>query len=152
MKKILKRHNVSYLPNPSVPKHSELMRLWNSAVVKKREHPQEWLLEKVSCKNPKVFLVDIWRDKEIILHEMSKRIDKIRENESKEDVDQTIRLRTNEYKKYLQVYDLKNKGWSWDKLANKFYPEDSGGFNQAKRKVKRDYERCKKLIDGGLGK
>ncbi len=60
------------------------------------------------------------------------------------------RKRFGQYDRYLEVYDLKEKGWSWDKLARKFYKGDveRGNLDYAKKKVKRDYDRCKKLIDG----
>lgn len=62
------------------------------------------------------------------------------------------RKRFNEYDRYLKVYDLREqpKPWSWEKLAKRFYGVDieRGDMDYAKKKVKRDYERCKKLIDG----
>ena len=56
-----------------------------------------------------------------------------------------------EYDRYLTVYDLREQGWQWGKLADKFYKGDTerGDIDYAKKKVRRDYERCKKMIDGG---
>lgn len=60
------------------------------------------------------------------------------------------RKRFGEYDRYLAVYDLFEEGWSWDRLARKFYKADmERSSNYARKKVKRDYERCLKLIDGG---
>jgi len=52
------------------------------------------------------------------------------------------------YKRYLQIYDLREKGWNWERLVNKFYKgyvEDNK--NYAKRKVQREHERCRELIE-----
>ncbi|MDP1852913.1 MAG: hypothetical protein Q8L26_01710 [Candidatus Omnitrophota bacterium] len=62
------------------------------------------------------------------------------------------RKRFAHYEGYLKIFDLKNKGWTWNKLAKKFYKNDvdRNELNYAKRKVKRDYERCVKLVEGGF--
>jgi len=61
------------------------------------------------------------------------------------------RVRIENYNRYLEVFDLKNKGWGFDRLAKKFYASDvdRGGLSFAKMKVKRDYNRCNELIKYG---
>lgn len=58
-----------------------------------------------------------------------------------------------EIKRYLEVYKLKTENnWSWEKLAQKFYKcgVEQEDLNYVKKKIKRDYERCKKLINEGF--
>ena len=52
-----------------------------------------------------------------------------------------------EYKRYLEVYDLKEKGWTWSRLAKKYFPDDH--IWDAKRKVMRYNKKCKDLINFG---
>lgn len=54
----------------------------------------------------------------------------------------------NDYDKYFRVYDSYEKVRDWAEVAKKFYKKESGGLNYAKLKTRRDYNRCKKLIDG----
>lgn len=103
------------------------------------------------------FFIDLEYPKETILRRISDYLDEYKKVRNKEDADMH-RTRFGNYDNYLKVYDLREQGWSWDKLANKFYKGDVEranlgvkGINYAKRKVKRDYERCKKLIEGGYG-
>jgi len=56
------------------------------------------------------------------------------------------RPRLPEYKKYLSVYDLRQKKWSWKAIARKVAKDDSG---DAIRKVKKYLQKCRSLIDGG---
>ncbi len=89
-------------------------------------------------------LVDVTHRERLILSEFKKLISfwkKIRRTEN--------RNRCEAYKQYLRVYDAKERGWSWAKLAQFFYPNDAGTTDYAKQKVMRDYKRCVKLINGG---
>lgn len=89
-------------------------------------------------------LVDITHRERLILSEFKKLISywkNIRKT--------TLKIRLTQYKRYLQIYNLKEKRWSWTRLANRFHPDDKGGIDYAKQKVMLDYKRCKKLINGG---
>lgn len=59
------------------------------------------------------------------------------------------RVRLNQYKQYLEVYDLRKAGWSWEKLAKRFYKKQGGDLNYKKQKVKRDYDRAEAFIGKG---
>lgn len=95
-------------------------------------------------------LIDLDAPLRRILSETQKIVKQWQERRSKVVKNSANRLRLSEYKRYIEVYDLKNQGWAWDELAEKFYEMDveRGDINYAKRKVKRDYGRCKKIIDG----
>lgn len=66
--------------------------------------------------------------------------------------DVNSRKRFSQYEGYLKIFDLRNKGCSWNQLAEKFYKNDidRNELNYAKRKAKRDYERCAKLVESGF--
>ena len=67
-------------------------------------------------------------------------------------LDTVSRARFGEYKNYLKVYDWIMAGKSSAETAKRFY---RGDFDRDKyyavKKVNRDYDRCKKLIEGGYG-
>lgn len=98
-------------------------------------------LNQVSTLN---LLVDITQRERLILSEFNKLIchwKKMRKTKNKS--------RFENYRQYLRIFDLKERGWSWTRLANKSHPNEAGGLDYAKQKVMRDYKRCKKLIEGG---
>lgn len=65
-------------------------------------------------------------------------------------LDISSRARFGEYKRYLKVYDLVIKGKTLKEIAKRLYSGDiERDMNYAIRKVRRDYDRCKRLIDGG---
>jgi len=100
------------------------------------------------------FILDIQHPKKEIMAKFEAYIDEYINNFNKVDKDKRQRNRLEEYQRYLDVYDLKNKGWGWDKLAERFYKSDTenGRISYARMKIKRDFNRCKKLIDGGFNK
>jgi hypothetical protein len=61
------------------------------------------------------------------------------------------RARLAEYKRYLKVFDMRNDGASWERIAERLYPEDveKGRLSYARRKARRDYERCESMIAEG---
>jgi hypothetical protein len=61
------------------------------------------------------------------------------------------RARLAEYKRYLKVFDMRSGGASWERTAERLYPEDveKGRVSYAKRKARRDYERCESMIAEG---
>jgi len=105
------------------------------------------------------FRVDLFAPKEYILYEFEKAIDKLKMriktalmnlySEKGKAYSLSFRKKLANYKRYLEVYDLRCKKWSWDKLANKFYKNDGGGINYARLKVKRDFKRCQRFIESG---
>jgi len=55
---------------------------------------------------------------------------------------------------YLEAYRLKNQGWSLDRLAKKYFPEEvdkttNKATDEAKKKVATYYDKCWELIYGG---
>lgn len=58
--------------------------------------------------------------------------------------------RCDDYERYLIVYLLLDKGCHINKVAKIFYEGDAKrDMNYARRKVRRDYDRAQKLIEGG---
>lgn len=64
----------------------------------------------------------------------------------------SVRQRFEDYQFYLKVYDLKEEGLSWLQIYERIYPNSSHlvkahGKASMVQKVKRAYDRCKKLIE-----
>ncbi len=87
--------------------------------------------------------------KEIIIQQVKYKIQACNKLRKRFSPPKTNRKRIDKYSHYLEVFDLHNRGRSNEALAKKFYGNDAGGSSYAKKKVKRDYERAKKLIYGG---
>lgn len=99
-------------------------------------------------------LMDVSLPKKTILEEFEKQLDRlIKSYKGKRGLYEkdpaNRRARIARYEHYLNVYDLRVKGWTWRRLAEKFYPGEF--IYRAKKYAKRDYQRCKKMIEGGFG-
>lgn len=102
---------------------------------------------------PSVIKVELNLDrrKKEIINNVSKIIDEWNGLRKKAGLLCEKRFNYDKYKGYLKVYDLRKLGWSWEKITRVIYKGDieRGDLNYAKKKAKRDYERCKKLTDSG---
>ena len=98
------------------------------------------------------FMLDIQLPKRTITQKFEKYLDyyiKTFRNKAKKKHYFKNRSSLQNYQMYIDVYDLYKKGWNPEKIARKFYSRDvERDINYAKRKVKRDYERCRQLIYG----
>jgi|GEM_PF-1503956 len=96
-------------------------------------------------------LIDLEVPVERIIHEVGDIVAKWKEMRSKAAPERKKRARLAEYNRYLSVFDLKNKGASWESIAGRLYKSDveRDDMIYAKAKAKRDYQRCKELIEGG---
>ena len=99
--------------------------------------------------------IDMYAPKERIMAEFEAEIDRWKnrikgalKNEGYKETQHRISFEN--YRRYLKVYDLRIKKMDWEQLAQKFYSNDvkRGDLNYAKKKAKRDYRRCLKLIEG----
>lgn len=95
--------------------------------------------------------LDLDMRKEDVMGGVSKIIDEWNALRKKAGLLKQKRFDFDRYDGYLKVYDLRKSGWSWEKIARTMYQSDveRGDINYAKLKVKRDYERCKRLVDDG---
>jgi transcriptional regulator len=59
------------------------------------------------------------------------------------------RMRTENYETYIKVREMEEKGLDEEHIAKKVYRSDveRGDLNYAKRKARRDLDRCQKCID-----
>ena len=108
---ILKRYRTSFMPSPNRNDGWKWLRTYSRAVVKRPEKG-EWMFAGLSTRNPKIFEVDIWREKEIILHEMLQWIDKARINDKKKGLLPTLldrALNPALLKRSYAVFDLRNQ-------------------------------------------
>jgi len=95
--------------------------------------------------------VDLRFPKERIMERIEDVIDEALAISRKKGKVMDLRKRLVQYEAYLRTFDLKNKGLNWAALAKKFYKNDfDRDVNYAKRKVKRDYERCCRLSEFGF--
>lgn len=111
MNAILRQYYTSFMPNPNNPEAWKELYAYNQAVVKEFK-PGQWAFAKGTGKSAKNFKVDIWRDKKIILHELSEWIDKEKQRELKKDkkgenFDKSPHL--DKVDRYFAVFDLRNK-------------------------------------------
>jgi len=98
--------------------------------------------------------ISIHQPKQKILDEIESLIDKWHKKLNKEFKKYRLslyrfRVQFDQYDNYLKIYDLIESGYSHEDVARKVYMGyiESSGIYYAKRKVKRDYERCEKLIE-----
>jgi hypothetical protein len=104
------------------------------------------------------FMIDIQFNRRKIVEKFKEYLDKFKEdynNSIKEKAslpEKQRRARIEEYKRYLKVYDLRKIGWGEERIAKKFHSGDSErDIDYAKKKVRRDFTRCLKLIKGDYG-
>ena len=69
------RYRTRFMPSPDKADDWKWMRAYSRAVLKK-PGKGEWMFAGLSTNEPKLFEIDIWRDKELIKHELIKWIDK----------------------------------------------------------------------------
>lgn len=85
-----------------------------------------------------LLLINLSMPKGVVLGQLNSLLAKLYKNR---------RFYIDRYDDWLRVYDLKPKNrMDFEKIANK---DEAGGIRYAIHKVKRDYERCKKMIYGG---
>jgi hypothetical protein len=63
------------------------------------------------------------------------------------------RRRVEDWEHYLEIYDLVQKKWSWDKLVKKYSKKKIGfvPYKNLVREVKRDYVAAEQIVNGGYG-
>jgi hypothetical protein len=108
---MLKRYRTRFMPSPDKADEWKWMRAYGRAVVKELEEG-EWMFAGLSTKTSKIFEVDIWREKEVILHEMSQWIDKARVSDKKKGLLPTLldkALNPALLKRSYAVFDLRNQ-------------------------------------------
>jgi hypothetical protein len=108
---MLLRYRTRFMPSLNKSDDWKWMRAYSKAVVKKPEKG-EWMFVGVSSSKPKIFEVDIWRDKEVIKHELVEWIDKERAMDigrvaQQESLNKA--LNANLLKRCFAVFDLRNQ-------------------------------------------
>jgi len=105
----------------------------------------------LDCNAHGMFAINLDNPKPLIMksfeNQLNRYIKEYQKTEHSKDTPAT-RARLKLYDVYLRIYDHREKGWSWSRLANRFFKhiEDR---NYAIRKVKREYQQCRKLIEEG---
>jgi hypothetical protein len=96
-------------------------------------------------------LIDLDVSMERILHEVKGIVSKWKKMKANLVLSGKTRARLAEYKRYLKVFDMRSDGASWERIAGRLYKADveKGRLSYAKRKARRDYERCESMIAEG---
>lgn len=163
-----KRWGLYYLPNPDYPSPDEDLETIKLFGHKEIMFPYatrpnfheidlgaEWgFKNKPNNLNQIKIEINLSRPKENILYEVGRIVDALKKVRKHKGMELKGRNRFFDYEGYLQVYDLKNQDWSWERIVKKFYKIHIGHreYKYLTREIKRDYEKCKELIDGGYKK
>lgn len=152
IRKMLIKYDASFMPNPD---KSEF-RVWgsyNMAVAREYQAGDTGaIFSDVSCQNPKLFKIDIWRDKEIIKHEMFEWIDREREKDRKNGRARKISDRVSSpslVNRYFTVLELREKKWTYDMIVDElktrgYYEQKT--HDKAKQSARQDKAIACKLI------